>query len=1266
MKRRIFSVVLLLAMVINFLPICSPVANAVVLAPALTDFDVIGANGWVYVVSQTSGYYYKLSDESGSAPVLDSSDLDGYATKYDITRFRLEECPNGTTKYVQVIKVVSGKIKAWGQKAVTPQPMVEYNGSIDAHGLAITLEQGDNPSKTKIFLDSDKTTPAAIFFTSSILAADPDGAYNLSDIMIYGNRLATNSVTTTSITMNGGSVKSIYGGSGITSSASIVINGGSFIFIRGDGSMGNETHRADIVINGGNVSNTVFTGGAVGVKSGTNSTITVNGGYIRKGYPPYNSAFIEGATPKNSDGDVVKKYILTVKNGGEAVTGAAISALTTYPELGYTYGLADVKTDLNGNLLVFLPEGVSTVSVVADGQTYWGIVTSNAATLMPRSTAPTADVTSITKVTAEQQSVSYTLTNSPQLSGTCTVYADNTTTAPISTVTAAISGSDMTLTSSGADIAAGDYYVAVTETNKSESARLKLTIINIDDADNSEYITGASVAITAPVIGANPQDAAAVQAATNNADYTVTGLVWNGPLTAGDKFKADQIYTATVTLESKNGKKFQAAAFTPTVAGSSSVGTTTTSGGDVIGNTVSFTVTYAATEALQVSSIAMTTQPAKMSYTESTDSVLALNGMQVTETNNDGSTNVVTFTDGTAEGYTTNPANGSTLTNVTHNGIPVVITHTASGNTANTNNLMVNMAPLYGSLSFNNTTYSVEENGGSAIITVNRTGGSYGTVTVDYQTSDGTATVGSDYTGTSGTLSFADEENNKTITINISDDTNYEGNETVTLTLSNPSGGAVLGEPNSAELTIIDNEEPIADITAASVNITAPILGEVPQNAAAVQDATSHADYTVTGLVWNEALTADGKFKASQVYTATVTLTSKNDKKFQVAAFTPTVAGSSSVGTTTTFGGDVVGNTVSFIVTFAATGNGSGGGSGNSTPVPPPPAPVITVSEVKSELFSNAEDIKVEADVTSAFGQSVEVKITDSTESQNEVFQLAGADDRIYPFDISLYSRGSDEKVQPKDGYSVKITLPVPEKLLEDKELIKVVYGKEGKLETLKSELIEKDGKWYIIFEANHFSPYALIVSAEPSVSWTNPFSDINEGDRYYSAVQYVAQNGLMLGTESNTFSPQLTTNRGMIATILYRLHGSVETSKSTFKDVIPGAYYAKAVAWAQNNGIIAGYGNGMFGPEDNITREQMATILWKYAGSPVADTAVLTDFKDTGEISAYAKDSLTWAYSEGIIAGKGNGILDPKGYATRAEVAQIMYNFKQKADEIE
>lgn len=353
--------------------------------------------------------------------------------------------------------------------------------------------------------------------------------------------------------------------------------------------------------------------------------------------------------------------------------------------------------------------------------------------------------------------------------------------------------------------------------------------------------------------------------------------------------------------------------------------------------------------------------------------------------------------------------------------------------------------------------------------------------------------------------------------------------------------------------------------------------------------------------------------------------------------------------------------TLNIAVNKTDSGGGSGGksgGSGNNNTVPPAPTPVITVTEVKSELFTKTEDIVVEADVESAFGQPVEVKITDDEESKNEVFSLAGADDEVYPFDISLYSKASGEKVQPKEGYSVKITLPIPEKLLVVRDQVKVVYVRDGKLEVLSSQVVEKDGKWYITFEAVHFSPYALIVNKEPADTWTNPFSDVKEGSWYYSAVQYVAQNGLMFGTGSDTFSPQLTTNRGMIATILYRLSGSPETLESTFKDVVPGAYYTQGVAWAQEKGIIAGYGNGMFGPEDSITREQMAAILWRYAGSPKADTTVLNDFNDAGEISDYARQAMAWVYEEGIIAGKGNRILDPRGLATRAEAAMILTNY--------
>lgn len=198
-------------------------------------------------------------------------------------------------------------------------------------------------------------------------------------------------------------------------------------------------------------------------------------------------------------------------------------------------------------------------------------------------------------------------------------------------------------------------------------------------------------------------------------------------------------------------------------------------------------------------------------------------------------------------------------------------------------------------------------------------------------------------------------------------------------------------------------------------------------------------------------------------------------------------------------------------------------------------------------------------------------------------------------------------------------------------------------------------------FKVNHFSLY--VVGTKDDASWANPFSDVEASDWYYSAVQYAAQNGLMKGTGNNTFSPGLVTNRGMIATILYNLDGSGETAQSTFNDVKPDAYYANAVAWAQKKGIITGYGNGMFGPDDSITREQLAAMLWKYAGSPAAVASKgLASFKDAGEISAYAQNALAWANQTGIITGKGGGVLDPQGQASRAEAAQIMQNFFQKS----
>lgn len=170
-------------------------------------------------------------------------------------------------------------------------------------------------------------------------------------------------------------------------------------------------------------------------------------------------------------------------------------------------------------------------------------------------------------------------------------------------------------------------------------------------------------------------------------------------------------------------------------------------------------------------------------------------------------------------------------------------------------------------------------------------------------------------------------------------------------------------------------------------------------------------------------------------------------------------------------------------------------------------------------------------------------------------------------------------------------------------------------------------------------------------------FSDVAADAWYADAVEYVRDNGLMSGTSATTFSPDESTSRAMLAAILYRAAGSPAVSASAaFSDVAADTYYADAVSWASANGIVSGYGNGQFGGDNPVTREQIVTILWRYAGSPVAGTNV--DFADERSISSFAAQAVDWAQEHGIINGKSGNRFDPQGTATRAEVAVILRNF--------
>ncbi len=179
-------------------------------------------------------------------------------------------------------------------------------------------------------------------------------------------------------------------------------------------------------------------------------------------------------------------------------------------------------------------------------------------------------------------------------------------------------------------------------------------------------------------------------------------------------------------------------------------------------------------------------------------------------------------------------------------------------------------------------------------------------------------------------------------------------------------------------------------------------------------------------------------------------------------------------------------------------------------------------------------------------------------------------------------------------------------------------------------------------------------------------FSDVSTSSWYYNAVKYVFDNNIIKGYDNTTFAPNDNLTRGMLATILYRMEGEPAISgKPKFPDVQDSKqFYYKAVKWATDKGVVAGYNTGKFGPNDNITREQLAVILNRYAkykGKNVSATNDLKKFSDVSKISDYAVSSMKWAVGAGVITGNDNGTLNPKGNATRAEVSAMMEKYCKK-----
>ena len=181
-----------------------------------------------------------------------------------------------------------------------------------------------------------------------------------------------------------------------------------------------------------------------------------------------------------------------------------------------------------------------------------------------------------------------------------------------------------------------------------------------------------------------------------------------------------------------------------------------------------------------------------------------------------------------------------------------------------------------------------------------------------------------------------------------------------------------------------------------------------------------------------------------------------------------------------------------------------------------------------------------------------------------------------------------------------------------------------------------------------------------------NPFTDVSEKDWFYNDAMFVYKNGLMLGTSKTLFSPHGMVTRGMMATILWRMEGSLAPKgENSFTDVEAGRWYADAITWAAENGIFAGYSMDKFGPDDPITREQLTAIFYRYAdykGYKLTITGNLDKFEDADKITDYAKTVMQWAVGNGLIKGKSENLLDPQGTATRAEISAMLHRFVEKA----
>ena len=311
----------------------------------------------------------------------------------------------------------------------------------------------------------------------------------------------------------------------------------------------------------------------------------------------------------------------------------------------------------------------------------------------------------------------------------------------------------------------------------------------------------------------------------------------------------------------------------------------------------------------------------------------------------------------------------------------------------------------------------------------------------------------------------------------------------------------------------------------------------------------------------------------------------------------------------------------------------------------------ITVSAPQTEKYTAAEDV---------YALTVRQYTSSGGSSSGTT---------TYPITVEDSRNGEVDSNRTRASSGATVTLTVtPEEGYELDELI--VTDKNGDVVKLTDK---GDGKYTFTMPRSAVTVEATFRAVEPATpAWDEcgrgpdcpayHFTDLNLSLWYHDGIHFCVEHGLMNGTSATTFEPDTTTSRGMIVTILYRLEGTPAVGASSFTDVAAGAYYADAVAWANANGIVMGYGNGKYGPDDPVTREQLAAILYRYAQYKGYDTTQsgmsIREFSDYAQISDYALEPMAWAVNAGLINGITTTTLAPTGSGTRAQTAALLMRF--------